>query len=247
MTNDEFITDINHGIKLIQKKTGLRFGTDAILLAAYVKAKKTGAALEIGAGSGVVSLLCAAKNKFKKIRLEEIDGSLCEIAEKNIALNGFGKTLSVKNADCREEKRNEEYDSVFFNPPYFRLGSGKKNPDEIKKNSRHTENGDISDFCASAARALKFGGEMTAVYRPERMTDLLFAMRENAVEPKRLTAVLPAPHYPPSLILVSGKKGAGPGIFFTAPLVIKDADGNDSEDMKYIYENGDFNEYFKTP
>ena len=56
---DNSITDrVNDGIILTQRNTGLKFGTDALFLSAFVpeKAKKTVAA-ELGSGTGIISLL----------------------------------------------------------------------------------------------------------------------------------------------------------------------------------------------
>ena len=64
---NEFITDVNDGIRLIQNKNGLTYGTDAYLLSAFIKARPHGVAAEIGSGSGIISLLLAARKKFSKI------------------------------------------------------------------------------------------------------------------------------------------------------------------------------------
>ena len=65
--HDERIDRVNENIQLIQKKDGLTFGTDALLLAAFVKSSPKSIAVDFGAGTGIVSFLCAARNKFKKI------------------------------------------------------------------------------------------------------------------------------------------------------------------------------------
>ena len=65
--SDEKLTVVNENIRLIQKKQGLTFGTDAYLLAAYVKEQRGATAVELGGGTGIISLLCAAKGKLGKI------------------------------------------------------------------------------------------------------------------------------------------------------------------------------------
>ena len=68
MINDnERINEINENLRLIEKKDSLTFGTDAFLLASFVKAQKSGIAVELGGGTGIISLLCASREKYKTI------------------------------------------------------------------------------------------------------------------------------------------------------------------------------------
>jgi tRNA1(Val) A37 N6-methylase TrmN6 len=67
-----------------------------------------------------------------------------------------------------------------------------------------------------------------------------------------MTLVYPTAAHTPSILLMEAKKGGSDGIFCTRPLIIyKDnsdySDANYTEEMKYIYSNGDFNEFYKKP
>ena len=77
--DDEKLTEVNESIKLIQKKNGLTFGTDAFLLASFIKAQKSGIAVELGGGTGIISLLCASREKFKTIYCAEIQKDFADI------------------------------------------------------------------------------------------------------------------------------------------------------------------------
>ena len=77
-------------------------------------------------------------------------------------------------------------------------------------------------------------------------------MKNAKLEPKRMTLVYPTASHTPSILLMEAKKGGADGIFCTRPLIIyKDntdfSDANYTEEMKYIYSNGDFNEFYKKP
>ena len=61
LEDDEHIDEVNYRVRLIQKTKGLHFGTDALLLAAYMPTRPKAKAIEIGGGSGIISLLCLAK------------------------------------------------------------------------------------------------------------------------------------------------------------------------------------------
>ena len=56
---NERLDKVNENITLIQKKDGLTFGTDAFLLASFIKSTPSKTAAELGAGTGIISLLRA--------------------------------------------------------------------------------------------------------------------------------------------------------------------------------------------
>ncbi|MBQ8836713.1 MAG: methyltransferase [Clostridia bacterium] len=247
LKHDERIDRVNEDILLIQKKNGLTFGTDALLLAAFVRRSPSSVALDFGAGSGIISFLCAARNKFKKIVSIEVQNDFYDIICRNIEINAFTEKVSAINADIRDLSYNIlgfEADVIFSNPPYMRSGSGKQNENNEKAIARHEICGTIEDFCNAAAKNLKHGGLFYVVYRPERLTELFYAMRKAKIEPKRLCLVCPDADAAPSLILVEGKKGASAEIKLTKPLIMyKDKTHNEyTYDFQYIYDNGCFKE-----
>ncbi|MBR5314513.1 MAG: methyltransferase [Clostridia bacterium] len=250
LKNDERVDRVNEDILLIQKKDGLTFGTDALLLAAFVRPQPSATALDFGAGTGIISFLCAVRNKYKKIVAVEAQNDFAEMIERNIAQNELcGKVVCIC-CDVRElsfEKLGFEADVIFTNPPYMRAASGKVNTHNFKTIARHEILGDINDFCAAAAKNLKHGGRFYAVYRPERMTELFYAMKAAKIEPKRLCTVCPDSESAPSLILVEGKKGAAAEIKIEKPLFMyKDNSHTEyTDDFAYIYENGCFKEETK--
>lgn len=242
--NNETITKVNNDIMLIQNPNGLTFGTDALLLAGFIKRSPSSNAAEFGSGSGIISLLLAKQNKLNHIDAIEIQPEYHSITSRNILLNKLSEKITAINSDIRDI--NGTYDVIFSNPPYMKTGNGKRNEDNGKYIARHEVCGDISEFCNAASRTLKFGGIFYCVYRPDRMADLICAMRNSGIEPKRIIFVYPSLLHKPSLMLVEGKKGAGVGITITKPLIIYKNTSNDmTDEMKYIYENGDLNDEYR--
>lgn len=248
--NNERIDKINENLSLIQKIDGLTFGTDAYLLYAYIRSRPSATAADLGSGTGIISLLCLSKNKVSRVACVEIQPEFCDLIKRNRELNGFAERIDVVNKDVRDFT-GEGYDIVFSNPPYMKNNSGMGNASDMKNIARREVYGDIRDFCLSAAKNLKFGGLFYCVYRTDRAVDLLCAMREVSVEPKRITFVHPDAKSRPSIVLVEGKKGAAPGVFVTPALIMhEDAGANkliDTQDLKYIYDNGEFHERFIKP
>ena len=88
---------------------------------------------------------------------------------------------------------------------------------------------------------------MYAVYRPDRLTDIICAMREASLEPKRMTLVYADTESEPSMVLIEAKKGGKSGMLLTPPLIIYGDKTHKkySNDMDYIMENGSFPSQFK--
>ena len=224
---DERLDNVNERITLIQKKDGLTFGTDAFLLASFIKPQRSAYAVELGAGTGIISLLLAAKEKFAAIDAFEIQKDFYDITERNISFNNLEDKIKVHNLDIRELNATvlgREADVVFSNPPYMIAGGGKRNESDRKYIARHEVCGNIDDFCKSAFRILKHGGRFYCVWRPDRLTSLVSSMRANRLEPKVAVFVHGDKDSEPSMVLVSATKGGAEGMRILPPL--------------FLYENG---------
>ena len=241
----ERVDYVNDSLSLIQKTDGLTFGTDALLLAGYVAGKHR-CGVELGAGSGIISMLLLTREKLATVRAIEVQEEYAELTRRNAELNALSKRLTTECADVRDVKGEGAFDIVFTNPPYMKNDSGMANLKDKKNVARHEVFGGISDFCEAAKRLLKFGGSFYAVYRTDRLCDLISGMREAGIEPKRMTLVHANAAAEPSMVLLEGRLGGKCGLFLTRPLIIY-RDGSNSEygdDMKYIMEHGSFPDEF---
>ena len=124
-------------------------------------------------------------------------------------------------------------DVVACNPPYFT--GGRVSPDTARAGARHELSCTMPDVCAAAGLLLKDGGRLCVCQRPERLADVLCAMRGARIEPKRLQFVMARPEKAPWLVLVEGQKNRAPGLRVPAPLVTARADGRPSAAMLEIY------------
>lgn len=241
--DDERLDQVNEKITLIQKKDGLTFGTDAFLLASFIKPKRSGIAAELGTGTGIISFLLAARDKFSRISAFEIQEDFAVLAKRNAELNSLCDKVDIICRDVRDLRSAEfgEYDVVFTNPPYMKTDSGKRNESDRKYIARHEVCGTVDDFCASAYRLLKHGGKFYAVWRPDRLCDLLCSMRAHSLEPKVLTSVLANSTSAPSMVLVCATKGGASGMTVTPPLILyRDGTQNFTDRAQKIYDTLSF-------
>ena len=246
LSSDERIDEINERLRLIQKKQGLTFGTDAYLLAAYIRPQKSGRAVDLGSGTGILPLLLLAREKIAFAHAVEIQPAFAELIARNAALNGFSDRVMPICRDVRKLLPADvggEADLVLSNPPYMRPNAGKKNEWDEKYIARHEVHGTVADFCSAAGRLLKFGGRFVTVLRPDRLSDLVTALRRANLEPKRMTFVHADAQAEPCMVLTEAVKGAAPALRVTPPLLLYTAmqQGESSrvltDQAKDVYDN----------
>ena len=237
---------VNDDILLYQNPNGLTFGSDALMLAAYIETG-FGNALELGAGTGVISLLLLKRRKAKSITALEVQPSFAELCKKNADENGLSHQMRTLPVDLRDFSEPSAYTLVFTNPPYMKDSGGKRNAFDEKNIARHEIKGTIHDFCQCAKASLKFGGTFYAVYRPDRLEDILVSMRSCRIEPKRMTFVHADVNMPPAFVLIEGKLGGGASLRITPPLILyKDITHTSySDDYNYICDHGKFPNKFR--
>ena len=238
MSSKETLTEVNEQLSLLQHPEGLQFGTDALLLAAFVRRAPYSRAVEYGTGSGIISMLLAKRGKLAHITALEIQETYASLAARNVSLNGLSDSITVLHKDLRTFR--EDTDVVFCNPPYMKQNAGFRNASDIKFIARHEVMGEIEDFCVCASACLKFGGLFYCVYRPDRLSDLFAALHKAGLEPKRAVLVYRTVRHEPCLVLLEAKKGSACGLRFLRPLILASENGDDTDDMKNIYQSGDF-------
>lgn len=247
---DEKLEAVNENIRLISKKDGLTFGTDAYLLASYVTASPTARAVDLGSGTGILPMLLVARKKITTAVAVEIQEDFASLIGRNAALNGMSEQITPLCADVRTLPNgtlpSECADIVLSNPPYMKADSGKANAHTAKFIARHEVLGNIGDFCRAASALVKYGGKFYCVYRPDRLADLFAALRQNKLEPKRITPVAATASAAPSMVLVEAKKGASPSLILTKTLFLYESDGKtQSADAARIYETCSFEDFLK--
>lgn len=240
---DERLDRVNDNLSLIQKKNALAFGTDAFLLSAFLRPAPREAAVELGCGNGIISLLAATRGRFSRIHAFEIQQEIAALAERNVALNGLGDRVLVQQADVRglcAAALGSEVGAVFANPPYMRVDSGFSSPHGAKQTARHETEGGIAEFAAAAAACLRFGGLFYTVYRPDRLESLFAALKENKLAPKRILFVQDNPTAAPSMVLAEAKRGGKEGLTVLPTLLLHEKAGDTALTQKaqQIYDTG---------
>lgn len=239
LLENETIEDLQlNGLRLIQKKTGFKFGVDAVLLSDYCQASKNAKVMDIGTGTGVIPVLLYGKNKGSDFTGIDIQEEMVEMANRSALLNGVQEKVRFELCDVKEVKhyfKGESFDVIVTNPPYMKAGNGLINPDIQKAVSRHEIACTVSDIVAAAHYLLKEKGKLYMIHRPHRLPDIISAMREYKIEPKKMRFIHPDAQKEPNLVLLCGVKYGNQELRVEKPLFVYNENNEYTDEIKKIY------------
>lgn len=230
--SEEKIESLGGGVYAILSEIHT-FGTDAFLLYDFADIKHRESACDLCSGCGIIPLLMLRDIKNKPVTAVEIQEDACALMQRAVEMSQLENRLNILNADLKEIRKDipaGSFDLLTVNPPYFSVGSGYDCGDEPHRIIRSEVCCTLDDIVRQAAWLLRSGGRMCMCHRPERLTDIICAMRENRLEPKRLRFVAKNEKSAPWLVLVEGKKDAKSGLTTEKTLYM-----NDEKELERIY------------
>lgn len=226
-------------LKVIQNKEGFCFGIDAVLLSDFAKNIKNNAkVLDLGTGTGIISILLCGKTNLSKIIGVEVQEEVADMAKRNVRLNNLENKFEIINENITNLEKIYErnsFDVIVTNPPYKKENTGIVNEEKKKLISRHEILAKLEDYIKISNKLLKDKGEFYMVHRPERLVDIITYMRQYKIEPKEIRFVCSHKNEPPKLVLIKGVKNGKPFLKFKENLYIYENNGNYTEEIYKIY------------
>ncbi len=216
-----------------------RFGTDAFLLADFSAYRKKDKVCDLGTGCGIIPLIMQKKMPPEIIYAVDIQEDAVEQLKMGMDKSEIRNIIPV-HADLKELWKNApvgQLDLVTCNPPYKAANAGIESSLTAQKIARHEVLCNIYDVCHAGERLLKFGGRLCICNRPERLSDVIYAMKKNNIEPKRLRFVSKNSDEAPWLFLIEGKKGSKPFMKVEPQMYIR-TDTGFTDELNEIYNTG---------
>ncbi len=225
-------------VKIYQSKSGYRFSLDALLLADFPALKSCKSILELGAGSGVVSLLLALKYPRAHVTGVEIQESLYRRAARSAELNNLPDRVGFIHSDLRELPKILQpgsFELCVMNPPFRKTGTGRISTGGERAAARHELKGGIEEAVKTAGIMLKNRGRLCVVYHPERLCELITLMKTRSLEPKRLRFVHSCKGDGARMMLIEAVKDAAPGMKALPPLFVYESEREYTAEMREFY------------
>ena len=138
-----------------QDQTAMKVTTDACILGAYTEVQGVKSVLDIGTGTGLLSLMLAQRSKAK-IDAIEIDENAYNQAITNANQSNFKDTITVYNTSIQDFETDKRYDLIISNPPFFQ--NHLKSETESRNNSLHTDTLSFADLLSTVLRLLSPNG-----------------------------------------------------------------------------------------
>jgi tRNA1Val (adenine37-N6)-methyltransferase len=172
----------------------------------------------------------------------EIQQPLAEMIGRNALINGL-KSVHAVCGDLRQRKitgiEPASFDLVVANPPYRAAASGRENPDHGRRVARGESAATLAEFVTAAKLYARRGGRVAFVFAARRSAELIFAMRSNRLEPKRMRFVHPRIAMAASVILIEARSGGGIEVAIEPPLILYERPGVYTAEARALLSSSD--------
>lgn len=238
MFSDEDLTcnDFLGGkLRLLQPRKGYRAGVDPVLLAAAVPARAGSRVLELGCGAGPALFCLAVRVPDLGLTGVEIQPAYASLAKRNAALNALDADIHCADLEALPDVlRQQQFDHVLANPPYFRSGAHSRSSDPGRQVAMGEETA-LEAWVLVAAKRLVPKGYMHMIHRIERLPDILAACtgKLGSIE---VLPIAPRQGRAAELVLVRARKEGRAAFRLHAPLILHDGVCHQKDEDSYRAE-----------
>ena len=139
---------------IIQERSAMKVGTDGVLLGSWVSCEKRNRILDVGSGTGLISLMVAQRNLDCKITGIEIDKDAFLESQLNVKNSNWKKRIKLYNVSLQKFTSKSKFDVVVSNPPFFPANKSKEKRDV----ARHTNSLSFKDLIHYSTNLLSKNG-----------------------------------------------------------------------------------------
>jgi len=226
-------------VHLAQPARGHRAGTDAVLLAASAPVKPGDVVADVGAATGVVGLMVAAREKDARFVFVERDPRLAELCSRNCRDNGVQEWVVVADLLDRASRNvaaliPERADLVLTNPPFLEEGRARISPDQGRATAHALPSGGLEAWIRACIGLLKPKGRLVMIHRADRLSECLAGLGKG-MGGVAVRFVHPAMDQPAIRLLLSGIKGSRAPLTILPPVVLNGPDGRFTPEAEALH------------
>jgi tRNA1Val (adenine37-N6)-methyltransferase len=207
----------------------MKVGTDAMLLGSFIVPNQKGNCLEIGTGTGVISLMIAQRSPELRITALEIDSENLEEAIQNFTNSPWKDRVEGFLCDFLEYSTSHKYDLIVSNPPYFE--NGVLNESKRKASTRHEASLPLIDLFQKSCFLLAETGVFTIILPSHSASKWIDKAREMNLYCFKEITVFGKPNLPKRSILFFSKENKES---MNEELIIRNLDNTYTEEYKKL-------------
>ncbi|SHF54701.1 tRNA1Val (adenine37-N6)-methyltransferase [Mariniphaga anaerophila] len=176
--------------RITQEHSAMKVGTDGVLLGAWVNVSKASSILDIGAGTGVISIMAAQRSCATVIGIEIEENAANEAAE-NAGNSPWNNRISILHTTFQafSETCTEQFDLIVSNPPFFT--NSQKSKSKLLAIAKHNHLLPLSDLVEGAEKLLSRTGTFAVILPVVQAKELIKKCKAEGLSLCRLTKVRP--------------------------------------------------------
>ncbi|QES91987.1 methyltransferase [Empedobacter brevis] len=173
--------------EIFQDKTAMKVGTDGVLLGAWSNLETGDNILDIGAGTGLISLMLAQRFPNSRVDAIEIDYDAFLQAKENFEHSIFSERLKIKNTSLQVYSSDKKYDLIVSNPPFFTVNNSVDF--DARKQARQQETLTFAELIEKSAKLLHKEGVASFIIPYDQMDVFCEKTAQNDLKLSRIVLV----------------------------------------------------------
>ena len=186
--------------EIVQSRSAMRVGTDAVLLAAWVRFLDCTHVLDVGTGTGVIALISAQRCPTAMIEAIEIDQGSAEDARENFEQSPWSERLKIHLGDFLKIATSEKFDLIISNPPYFTHSLRAADP--IRNAARHDDYLPSDAFMRHSSGLLKPDGRIALIFPKSELERWVLDAATMGLKPARICHVFTLAHKDAARVMI---------------------------------------------
>lgn len=180
---------------------GMPVSTDAVLLGAWANITAAESILDIGCGTGILSLMCAQRNQSALISAIEIEENAFQAATHNIMNSPWSERLSVYHQSLADfTLSTNKFSAIICNPPYFNSGEVSQSSQRaVARHANQLTHADLLHYCCLLLKDASYASFILPVQEGRVFLQLA---EQYDLQVSRLTQVKTTPHKAVSRLLI---------------------------------------------
>ena len=171
---------------IFQDQTAMKVGTDGVLLGAWVNVFGQNV-LDIGTGTGLISLMIAQRFPEANIDALEIDSDAFLQAEENFSNSKFNHRLTLFHTSLQDYNSAKKYDLIVSNPPFFTVNDLVSF--DSRKQARQQETLTFTDLISKTSQLLDQNGLASFIIPYDQMDEFCAISLENELKLGRVVYI----------------------------------------------------------